>query len=252
MSAASPAPWDHFAIRRLIFRWPERSASFTLPLLFLASVIVHALAFYAFQVVYPPKGSITPQPAQVTFLADTPENEVLLRWAEAQDPSLPARMQEITPPNLGTVRYVPSYATEHALPAVSETTEQTTIFPPARDLPSLLSVPAKSGSPQSAAVRTTICFSGELQKRDGAGAAVFPSMPTSRAILRPSEFLVSIDDRGEVRYCFLQESCGEREMDKAGETLLRQHAFRRTDSPSPLLWGFATIDWGIEAYSRTP
>lgn len=249
MSPASHTSWDPFAIRRLIFRWPERRASLMLPLLFVASAIVHAFGFYVFQVVYPPTGSTTPQPAQVTFLADTPENDAMLRWAESQDPSLAARMQEVTPPGLGEVRYIPSYATEHALPAALEEKPKTTVFPPARDLSSLLAAPTKPCAAGFGAVRTKFCFGEELRKRDAGGKTVFPAISKNGETLRPSEFLLSIDDRGEVRYCFLQESCGEPEMDKAAETVLRQHAFKHTDTPSPLLWGFATVDWGIEAYA---
>ena len=246
---SAPAPWDHFAIRRLIFRWPERNVSFALPLIFLTSVAVHALTFYVFQVVYPPTPSISPAPGQVTLLTKGPENEMLLRWVDAQDPAA-ACSQEISLPDLGDVCYVPSYAREQSLPKMEEPREKA-VFPPARDpLAPLASLATPAKAPQ--AVRTTLTFSEALQNRNAAAEEPVKITHKSAVALHPTEFLAAIDDRGEVRFCFLQASCGDRCIDSQAEDILRAHGFRHTDSPTPLLWGFATFIWGREACQSPP
>ena len=239
-------PWDHFAIRRLIFRWPERNVSFVFPLLFLASVAVHALTFYVFQVVYPPTPALAPTPGQVTLLSPGPESEALLKWVDAQDPAA-ACLQEITPPGLGEVRYIPSYSREQSLPKLEEPPGPT-VFPPARDPLAPLAKVA-SATPPHRAVRTSLSFSESLRGRDAAPGEAVKLNRKSAVGLHPTEFLTAVDDRGELRFCFLQAGCGDREIDLQAEAILRSHPFRHTDTPAPLVWGFATFVWGNEAFS---
>ena len=243
----APAPWDHFAIRRLIFHWPERRVSFVFPLLFLVSVAAHAGAFYLFQVVYPPSVTITPPPAQVVLLTETRENEALLRWADMRDPAAAARIQEIAPAGMGEIAYVPSYTREHAMPKPEVHRSDASGYPSGRDpLASPSSQPAPA-FPATAAVRSSLRLSEALRVRDAAPDAPLAVDAKSAASLHPTEFLVAVDDRGEVRFCFLQAGSGDREIDREAESLLRHRAFRRTDTPTPPAWGFATFTWGAEA-----
>ena len=247
----TPAPWDHFAIRRLIFRWPERSVSFLLPLLFLASVAVHGLTFYLFQVVYPPSVLMAPPPAHVTLLCATPENEALLRWVDVQDPSTAARIPELSPPGLADLAYVPSYAMEHSLPKIQDSRPQTSGFPSALDP---LALPAAKPAPvlvKPLAVHSSLSFSETLKTRDANPSVPVSINARSAAALHPTEFLAAIDDRGEMRYCFLQAGSGDREIDREAEEVLRCRPFKRTESSEPLAWGFATFAWGVEVYAPT-
>ena len=247
--AALAAQVEHY---RLIFRWPERTASLLLPALFVVSVGIHAFAFYLFQVVYPPTLSSPRLPAQVTFLTDaTPQGRALLDWVRAQDPATAARVPEITPPGLGEVQYTPSYTVAQALPRIEPPSEEPIAIPAAYTLlDSRDNKPVATEAPRRA-VASSLAFSEALRARDAAPSAPVEITGKSSANLRPTVLLVGVDGRGEVRYCFLQESSDNRAgadsvIDKQAEALLRQHAF--THSEAPLEWGFATFTWGAAAH----
>ena len=253
--AALAAQVGHY---RLVFRWPERTASLLIPALLVLSVAVHALAFYIFQVVYPPAVASAPPPAQVTLLtADTPEGAALLRWVQAQDPAIAARPREITPAGLGEILYTPSYAAVHTLPLAMEPREEPIGFPAAH---SLLDFSAPREAPLEEAPRrgvsSALSFSAALRARDASPDVPPAATPKNSPNLRPTVFLVGVGDRGEVRYCFLLDpnggdpSSGDHEMDKQAEALLRAHNF--THAETPLEWGFATFTWGAEAYAPQP
>ncbi len=235
---------------RLIFRWPERSASFVLPTLFVLSVAAHALTFYVFQVVYPPTVSIAPPPAQVTLLTPSnPQNEALLRWIDAQDPANARAMEEALPPGLGEIHYTPSYATVHTLPKPVEHEQEPTAFPPAHDPLELIAPAVAHTEKPFPAVHSSLSFSETLRGRDAAPGAPVTVLARSSTSLPPSVFLVGISDRGEVRYCFLQEGSGHRAIDTEAEELLRKHDFKRVEGAPPLTWGFATFIWGADAFA---
>ncbi|MGI8433070.1 MAG: hypothetical protein ACR2MW_12365, partial [Chthoniobacterales bacterium] len=55
----------------------------------LGSLLLHALCFYLFQIVYPVTVSLLPPPARVNLItADTDEGRLLLRWVEAENSAL--------------------------------------------------------------------------------------------------------------------------------------------------------------------
>ncbi|MDD5350405.1 MAG: hypothetical protein PHQ12_09365 [Chthoniobacteraceae bacterium] len=250
--AALAAQVEHY---RLIFRWPERTASLLLPALFLLSVAVHGLALFVFQVVYPPTVASAPPPAQVTLLTpDTPQGAALLRWMDVQDPAAAARVEEVNPARLGEIAYNPSYAIAQTPLREAESPREPIPFPAAHNLLDFAtSTPAPAvpaASPRSG-VATSLRFSESLRGREPATpAAPLRLGLKSSAKLRSAIFLVGVGDRGEVRYCFLHESSGDPDMDAQAEALLRQHAF--TVSETPLEWGFALFNWGAEAYAPAP
>lgn len=252
--AALAAQVEHY---RLVFRWPERTASLLLPAFFVLSVAVHALAFFVFQVVYPPAVVSAPPPAQVTLLTSaTPEGAALLRWVEAQDPATAARIEEVTPAELKPIPYSPAYTTAHTLPLEVEPPVDAIAFPAARSLLDCsASKPPATASPRRS-VASALSFSEVLRVRDTEAGKAPRIAPNGSPNLRPTVFLVGIGDRGEVRYCFLlnpnggDPSSGDHEVDKQAEALLREHSFARSETP--LEWGFATFTWGAEAYAPQP
>ena len=62
--------------------------------------MLHALCFYAFQIIYPPAVALLPPPGRVTVIApNTQEERVLLRWLEAEDPALASTTQPLLTKN---------------------------------------------------------------------------------------------------------------------------------------------------------
>jgi hypothetical protein len=249
MSADSPATKSHL----LVFRWPERSASFVLPSLFLASVAAHALAFYVFQVIYPAP-SVSPPSAQITFLApSSPESKELLRWVSARDPAAAEILQEVVPPGLGEISYTPSYAKAQSLPKPVEAAEESIPFPPARDSLALMAPASPRVASPHQGVQSSVAFSESLRKRDAAPQPEIVFAGKSSTSLKPAKFLVGIDDRGAVRFAFLQEEgSGDTDIDKEAEEQLDLLRFKSTEANAPLNWGFVTFTCGADAFAPVP
>jgi hypothetical protein len=65
----------------------------------------------------------------------------------------------------------------------------------------------------------------------------------------PARFLIAVNDQGEVRHCFLQNSSGDTALDEQARKYLaasRFPALRNSPSSSStaLFWGGATVEWG--------
>jgi hypothetical protein len=158
---------------------------------------------------------------------------------------------------IGEVRYVPSFLRERQLPEPGgvEAVRDAPRFPPGKEPPALLAMATPPVSLTAAVVRTARFFSSSLRGRDAAPDAPVTLKPgiTSSRVLQPSEFLLAIDERGEVRYLFLQSSSGDREVDRMGERMLAAHPFRRAEGEgSALVWGTATWVWGRELLAAAP
>ena len=78
----------------------------------------------------------------------------------------------------------------------------------------------------------------------------------------PARFLMAVNQKGEVRYCFLQMSSGDTTLDEQARKYLAATRFPAIPDPAtsplpPLTWGTATIEWGNDvtpapAASATP
>jgi hypothetical protein len=250
MSARESAadPGSH----RLIFRWPERSASFVLPTVFVASVLVHAIAFYVFQVEYRDPVSIAPPPAQVTYLPPwTPQNESVLRWIESRDPAIAGAVKTVVPQGLGDIEYKPSYASSNTHPVpVAESDPQVSFLPVHNALALTEPHPQRAELPHGK-VESSLTFSRALEKQAPAEIPEIPFTTKATTGLQNTVFLIAVTDRGELRYSFLQTSSGDRNIDSAADAALKQCNFQKSENP--LTWGYATFNWGVEAYaSPTP
>ena len=178
---------------------------------------------------------------------------MLLRWVQVQDPSATEQPLEIIPAGLGDIRYTPAYAITHTFPKEPEPRTDTELagFPSAHNLLDILDSTAAPAPMPRHGVTTALSFSEALRARDAAPDAPLPIEAKSGVNLRPTVFLVGVDDRGEVRYCFLQEGSGDETLiDRQAEAALRQHRFSRSETP--LEWGFATFIWGAEAHAPRP
>src|SRR5438874_2457453 len=99
----------------LLFTWrPPQRRRRALVVFVAASVFLHSLCFYVFQIVYPPTVALLPAPARLSVISpDDPDSIALLRWMEAEDPALASATQR---PNdyhalaLPKLEHIPSFA----------------------------------------------------------------------------------------------------------------------------------------------
>jgi hypothetical protein len=72
---------------------------------------------------------------------------------------------------------------------------------------------------------------------------------SSREAPESARFLVAVNEKGEVRHCFLQTSSGDAALDEQARKYLALTRFPAIrNSPSSILasltWGTATLEWG--------
>jgi hypothetical protein len=253
----------------LLFSWsPPQRRYRALVLFLIGSVLLHALCFYIFQIVYPPTAALLPAPARLSVISpDDAESTALLRWVEAEDPALASTTQrpaDYRAPVLPKLEHIPSYANHEP--------QLQTFLPAPPDLTIPSSAPSEAFRPR---LGPTLPLSGRKT------SAVFSELPTpaSAPILpaftfhlsRPdapanARFRVAIDGGGAVRYCFLIDSSGDPALDEQARQFLLLCRFTLalprpataatatqpetavTPSAVPpedhLAWSVATILWG--------
>jgi hypothetical protein len=237
----------------LVFRWEKPGrGKWTLTGFLFGSFALHAFGFYLFQIVYPPAVSLLPPPGRVSLIApETDEGRQLLRWLEAEDPALASTTQPAPDAKalvLPTIQHAPSYLARQ--PALKDLPPA----PPALRIPSAhppAPVEKLSAATQfvTKPVSTAIRFSPELD------SLITPQTPelkfnaSNRESPEPARFLVAVNEKGEVRHCFLQSSSGDAALDEQARKYLALTRFLAIrDSPSSnipsLTWGTATLQWG--------
>jgi len=221
------------------------------------SLLLHALCFYIFQIVYPPTVALLPPPARMTLIsADNPESLALLRWAEAEDPALATTTQR-TPE-----------AKSFVLPSIEHRPFYATHQPKLRTLPPLapdLSIPSSAAvgpvrPPQmkgnaTGFMRKTMALFADPPP--GLGDPVFADFKFR--LIRPdapanARFRVAIDGAGAIRFCFLIESSGDPALDEQGRNFLQLCRFKTKENAPPtnatgLFWTTTTILWGNDLVS---
>nr|MDQ2659201.1 hypothetical protein [Verrucomicrobiota bacterium] len=233
-----------------IFRWDSpKSRKLSLLSFLAASVVLHSLCFYLFQIVYPAPAAPLPPPARVSLITDdTDEGRVLLRWIEAEDPALssttqrPAHIGALLPPKPA---YLPSYINRQPSLAEVPPFEPDLRVPSARP-PAPVPQPPPAAPVATAPIPTTVQFSAATESL---GAPSFPPAHfTASGNEQPqaAQFRVVIGPRGEVRHCFLQTSSGDSALDEQARRYLLLTRFPDIESrPDPgALWTIATLEWG--------
>ena len=257
MSAyASPA---RTATAPLIFSWaPPRKRRLALIVFLILSLLLHALCFYIFQIVYPPTVALLPPPARMTLISpDNSESLALLRWVEAEDPALATTTQR-TPE-----------AKSFVLPSIEHRPFYATHQPKLRTLPPLapdLSIPSSAAvgpvrPPQmkgntTGFMRKTMALFADPPP--GLGDPVFADFKFR--LIRPDapangRFRVAIDGAGAIRFCFLIESSGDPALDEQGRNFLQLCRFKTKENAPPtnatgLFWTTTTILWGNDLVSN--
>jgi hypothetical protein len=244
----------------LIFGWerPGRG-KWTIAGFVFGSLVVHALGFYLFQIVYPPAVALLPPPGRVSLIAPTSdEGRLLLGWVDAEDPALASTTQPLPGGKslvMPTIQHAPSYLTRQ--PALKE-------LPPA---PPPLRIPsARPPAPvEPAAIRvesavkitpTVIRFAPELE---ALGSAQVPELKFSASgpeSPQAAQFRIAVNGNGEVRHCFLQNSSGDTALDGQARKFLALTRFSILNPPSSnlasLTWGSVTVEWGNDLAPSSP
>jgi hypothetical protein len=245
----------------LVFDWDQpRRRRRTITGFVIASVLLHALCFYIFQIIYPPAVALLPPPGRVTVIApNTEEGRVLLRWLEAEDPALasttqaPAGGKSLVMP---TIQHAPSYLARQ--PTLKE-------IPPLSPDPAVPSAqpPAPVKSPSAPIQNVTkiaptiVRLSPELETL---GALQGPEMQfksSGQESPQIAQFRVAVDEKGAVRYCFVERSSGDDALDEQARKHLALSRFPpiRTSQPelrNVFVWGTATVEWGNDIVASSP
>ena len=239
----------------LTFDWPRREGfPFILFGCVAASLFAHAATFFLFQVADPPGTSIAPSAPQVSVLTpSSPEAIALLHWIDAQDPALVAAASAVAPAGLLDIPYRPSYATMRTAPLGPVEQPVAVPFPPARDpLAVIASGEVKAAAPPAVSTPqpATVRFSAALASRAPSPLPPLVLKTRAAAPVETTSHLIGVNDRGEVRFLFLQNSCGQPALDAQAAAHLQALAFAPNDAP--ITWATATVTWGDDAYRENP
>jgi hypothetical protein len=244
MTAASPEPV-------LLFNWrPPRPRKISIVLFIGLSVLLHAICFYVFQIVYPTAVVLLPPPARVSLItADSEQGRTLLQWIEAEDPALasaPQRPPESRRRSLPRTPHIPSYVAAQPqlkhLPFAEAANRTPPVDPPA-PIPSWPHPAPRSLGPRP----TRLAFSDELTAR---GAPFVPKADFAAATRETPQsvrFRVALAPDGTLRFALPLNSSGDPALDAQARVYLSMVRFHPLAAPAnggDALWGIATVEWG--------
>jgi hypothetical protein len=239
--------------RGMTFHWDlVRRIPTVLPGFILISLLVHAAAFFLFQVVYPPQETMAAPPPEITVLdPQRPDHQALLRWIDAEDPTPVVVSGNSITDRLLHVAYVPSYSTLRTPPLTLPNEPERMQYPPARDPLAII----RSVEPRPTPLRTPVAgeptrmiFAGELGRRPVAALPSLVLSTKSTTELQPARFLVGVDARGAVQYVMPQSSSGNTAVDSEAADYLSK--LKLAPGEQPISWGTVTVQWGPEAYAQ--
>jgi hypothetical protein len=190
---------------------------------------------------------------------DTDEGRQLLRWIEAEDPALASTTQP--PPDtkalaLPTIQHAPSYLGRQPTLKDLPPTPAPLRIPSARP-PGPVERPSNPTQIVTKPAATVIRFSPELDSLLSPQTPELKFTASSRDAFEPAHFLIAVNEKGEVRYCFLQSSSGDAALDEQARKYLSATRFPAIrNSPSSTLasltWGNASLEWGNDIATPAP
>jgi len=248
---SAPSLTDNRAV--LVFDWDTaQRRRRSIAGFILASLLLHALGFYIFQIIYPPTVALLPPPARVNVIAPRSDDErVLLRWLEAEDPALASTTQPPTVRkllSLPVIQHAPSYLSrrpelKNLPPLTQELTVPSARPPAAVERPRVQSLTAAATTP------TVVVWSADFYSLGAVQSPPVKFAAAQREAAQRAQFQVAADENGEVRYCFLERSSGDTALDAQARQYLALSRFSAIRHPPStirhsLTWGTATIEWG--------
>lgn len=244
----------------LIFGWerPGRG-KWTITGFVFGSLVVHAVGFYLFQIVYPPAVALLPPPGRVSLIAPTSdEGRLLLGWVDAEDPALASTTQPLPGGKslvMPTIQHAPSYLTRE--PALKELPPAPAPLriPSARP-PAPVEPPAIRVEAATKIVPTVIRFSPELEALGSAQVPELKFSASSQESPQAAYFRIAVSGSGEVRHCFVQNSSGDAALDEQARKYLALSRFspfenRTSKIENDLTWGSVIVEWGNDLAPST-
>jgi protein TonB len=237
----------------LIFNWrPSRRRKLSIVSFLLASLLLHALGFYLFQIVYPPAVALLPAPGRVSIISPTTEEgRLLLRWLDAEDPALASTTQRppdakaFAPPK---VAHVPSFITHQ--PALREPPPYAPdLRAPDSQPPGPVPQHRTLASAAAPVVKTRIEFGSDIAQLGSLQAPEMRFTRSNNESPQAARFRVAISRAGAVQFCFLQTSSGDPALDEQARQYLALCRFaggETNPATADLLWTTAAIVWGSD------
>ena len=218
----------------------------------LASLVLHAMCFYIFQIIYPPAVALLPPPGRATIIApNSDEGRVLLRWLEAEDPALASTTQ---PPAGGkslampTIQHAPSYlARQPALREIPPLPPDPAV--PSGQPPAPIAPPRAPNQMVAKITPTMVRLSPELEAPDSLPRPEMKFTASRHELPQAGQFRIAVDETGAVRYCFVTRSSGDAALDEQARQYLALYRISVPRSPASetrdrFVWGTATVEWG--------
>ena len=245
----------------LVFAWDQpRRRRLAITGFLAASVLLHALCFYAFQIIYPPAVALLPPPGRVTVIAPTTEEgRALLRWLEAEDPALASTTQPLADGKslaMPTIQHAPSYlmrqSTLRDMPPPTPDPAVPSARPPAPVEP--LPVPIQR---VAKIAPTVVRLSTELETLGNMHSPKMKFRALGHESPSAAQFRVAVDENGAVRYCFLENSSGDTALDEQARRYLALSRFspvenRKSKIENGFVWGTALVEWGNDIVAPSP
>ncbi|MEP6698175.1 MAG: hypothetical protein ABJB09_00450 [Verrucomicrobiota bacterium] len=237
----------------LVFDWDTtQRRRLTIAGFLLASVLLHAFCFYVFQIIYPPAVALLPPPGRVSVIApNSEENRVLLRWIKAEDPALASNTQlpaDRRFPALPVVQHAPSYLTRQ--PTLKELAPlKSDLRVPSARPPAAVERRREQRPVVATITATAIRFSEEFETLGSARVPEMKFAASTHESPQAAHFSIAANENGEVRFCFLQISSGDPQLDEQARNYLVLSRFspianRKSQIANDFIWGTATIEWG--------
>ena len=248
----------------LLFDWQQpRGEKLAITGFLAGSTLLHAIAFYLFQIAYPSAIALLPPTPRLSLIAaNSDEGRTVLQWVAAEDPALASatvRPAETTSYALPVLRHVPSYLLEQPKlkqlpPLKSEIANPSSLPAGPAPTPRLAPAPAVASNPTHLLVSDELTNLGRLSSPSVRFVASTNDSPEN------VQFRIAVSPSGSVRYCFRLNSSGDPVLDEQARHYLVLSRFpTRAGGPDDgsVIWGTATIEWGNDiapppASSATP
>lgn len=242
-------------LRIHLFEWPSRhNVHLVLPLMLVASFLLHAASLFVFQATVPRSEGSRERSAVIYYLLpESPEAVRIAPVLAASDPALfsSAKIFGREAWQLPKTPYVASFDKESPALAPLPAPPLRQFLPPDPGVaPVAAAAFVPKPSPHLPAAPTAVRFGGALEGRSWTppqDVDVSTLLASPQQVLAPAEFLVAVSPDGLPMHLFPQRSSGNENLDRAALQYLAGCRFAALPAEQAPAWGTATFVWGADA-----